>query len=545
MSASSAGTHARIVNITKAGVGSPSPAAWVIPLEMTRDLEERNRNTIALEGSEERARLFIEAVRDYAIFMLDPDGNVITWNVGAERIKGYKASEIVGRHFSCFYSREDVRAGKPLRGLRIATTEGRFAEEDWRIRKDGSRFWASVTITAIRAKDGRLVGFGKVTRDLTERKLREEALRQSEERFRLLVENVKDYAIFMLNPDGGIASWNAGAQQINGYEASEIVGRHFSCLYLEEDVRGGKPARELEVAAREGRFEDEGWRLRKDGSTFWANVIITAIRDRSGSLVGFAKITGDFTQRMLARKALEDSERELKASEKSLRHLSLHLLRTQDEERRLIGREMHDSLGQFLSVLKMKLDAIRASSDGNGSAATKQQVADCAALVDSCVKEVRTVSYLLYPPMLEELGLKSAILWYLDGFSRRSGIKTSFEIADDFERISQDAELVLFRVLQESLTNVHKHSESATAQVRVTAAGEALTLEVTDQGKGLPPETLEHADQDWMGSMGVGLRGMAERLRQLGGVLEVRSTEPGTQVRATVPLRTVSRASGA
>ena len=202
------------------------------------------------------------------------------------------------------------------------------------------------------------IGFGKVTRDLTERKQKEESLRQSEERFRLLVAGVQDYAIFMLDEKGCVISWNVGAQRIKGYLPEEIIGQHFSRFYPEEDIRSGKPAWELVVAEKEGHFEDEGWRIRKDGSRFWANVIITPVRNDSGKLLGFSKVTRDFTERLLARKALEESQARLKESETNLRDLSLHLIRTQDEERRNIGREIHDSLGQYLAALKMKLDLL-------------------------------------------------------------------------------------------------------------------------------------------------------------------------------------------
>jgi PAS domain S-box-containing protein len=346
----------------------------------------------------------------------------------------------------------------------------------------------------------------------------------------LFIDAVQDYAIFMLDPEGCISTWNTGAERIKGYKASEIIGQHFSRFYPEEDIRAGKPAWELDVATKEGRFEDEGWRIRKDGSRFWANVIITAVRDSAGDLLGFSKVTRDVTERMFAQKSLEESKQRLRESEKSLRDLSLHLLRTQDEERRHIGREIHDSLGQYLSVLKMKLDAMSSSPP------TTEETAQCATLVEECVKEVRTISYLLYPPMLEEMGLKSAIPWYLEGFSKRSGINTTFHVPDDFERLSRDAELVLFRVLQESLTNVQRHSGSKTADVEISQTDNGVTLQVMDRGKGLPTAILEHGSQDWMGSLGVGLRGMSERLRQLGGSLDISSTESGTRVRATVPI---------
>jgi PAS domain S-box-containing protein len=477
--------------------------------------------------SEESFRFFIESVQDYAIFMLETDGRVATWNPGAERAKGYKASEIIGRHFSSFYTEEDIHDGRPQRLLDQATRDGRAEDEGWRVRKDGSKFWASVTITAVRDAAGKLIGFGKVTRDLTERRRTELALRRSEVRSHLFIDAVQDYAIFMLDPEGCVSTWNTGAERIKGYKASEIVGQHFSRFYPEEDVRAGKPTWELEVATREGRFEDEGWRVRKNGSRFWADVVITAVRDNSGTLIGFSKVTRDVTERMLAQKSLEESRLKLQESERSLRDLSLHLLRTQDEERRRIGREIHDSLGQYLSVLKMKLDSMAFSEENT----------ECANLVDECVKEVRTISYLLYPPMLEEMGLNSAIPWYLEGFSKRSGIKTSFQAPKDFSRLSRDAELVLFRVLQESLTNVQRHSGSATADILITQTDDAVILQVKDRGHGLPATVLEHGTQDWMGSLGVGLRGMSERLRQLGGTLDICSNETGTQVRATLPYR--------
>ena len=473
--------------------------------------------------TEARFRFFIESVQDYAIYMLDPEGHITTWNGGAERIQGYRDTEIIGKHFSCFYQEEDLRSGKPKSLLEIATREGHVEDDGWRVRKDGSKFWGRVTLSAVHDEAGKLIGFGIVTRDITQQKRSESILQRQEERFQLFVQCVQDYALFLLDPDGYITTWNLGAERIKGYKASEIIGQHFSCFYPSGE-RAQKPKYELEVAAKLGRFEDEGWRLRKDGSKFWANVVITAIRDQAGRLIGFGKVTRDLTDRMLVQKSLEESQGKL-------RELSFHLLRTQDEERRRIGRDIHDSLGQYVSVLKMKLDSM------GDSASPTAEIAECADLAEQCVKEVRTISYLLYPPMLEEMGLKSVIPWYLEGFSERSGINTTFEMPGVLQRLSRDAELVLFRVLQESLTNVQRHSGSETALVKITADGKEVKLEVTDQGKGVPSAILEQGSQDWMGSLGVGLRGMSERLRQLGGTLDVSSTDTGTTVRATVPLQ--------
>jgi PAS domain S-box-containing protein len=363
------------------------------------------------------------------------------------------------------------------------------------------------------------------------------SLHESEERFRHLVEAVRDYAIFMLDTEGRVATWNLGAERIKGYNTSEIIGQHFSRFYPEEDLRAGKPQTELETALREGWVEDEGWRVRKDGSKFWANVVITTMRDDAGNHIGFTKVTRDNTERMLVLKALRDSRRELHDSEDSLRRLSLHLLRTQDEERRRIGRDLHDSLGQTLSVLKMKLDSVLGSIGSSSPDVLNQNITACSILTEDCIKEVRTIAYLLYPPMLEEMGLKSAISWYLDGFSKRSGIRTNFEIVSDFARLPRHVETAIFRVLQESLTNVHRHSGSEVARVRLFNRGGTTVLEVIDEGKGMPAQSSGESRQDGVPALGVGLRGMEERMRQLGGGLELLSSPRGTTVVASVPVK--------
>jgi len=255
-------------------------------------------------------RLLVESVQDYAIFALDVNGCILSWNPGAERVHGYSSDEIIGRYFSILFTPEDLASGKPEREMATALAAGRAEDQSWRLRKDGSRFWANVVITALRDHDGRLLGFAKVTRDLTERRRVEEALRQSEERFRLLVQSVREYAIFLLDPDGYIASWNEGAERIKGYTSSEIIGKHFSSFYPPEDIAAGKPERELEIATLTGKYEEEGWRIRKDGSRFWGSVLITAIRNDAGHLVGFAKVTRDLTERVAAQeRAIADARR--------------------------------------------------------------------------------------------------------------------------------------------------------------------------------------------------------------------------------------------
>jgi PAS domain S-box-containing protein len=274
------------------------------------DVLTRNAAAHAVGLDADSYRLLVESIPDYAIFMLDPEGRVRSWNTGARRIKGYAAEEIIGRHFSVFYPPQRIAEGWPEHELDVAATTGRFEDEGWRLRKDGSRFWANVVITRLDEADGSLRGFAKVTRDLTARRKHEELLRQSEERFRLLVDSVRDHAIFMLDPLGHVASWNLGAQLTKGYLAEDVIGRHFSLFYPEEQRAAGWPARELDLALRNGGLEDEGWRLRKDGSRFWAGVVITPIHDATGRHLGFAKVTRDLSEHRRVR-TLEDEGRRL------------------------------------------------------------------------------------------------------------------------------------------------------------------------------------------------------------------------------------------
>ena len=351
--------------------------------------------------------------------------------------------------------------------------------------------------------------------------MRHNTTAEASEQFRLFVEAVEDYAIFMLDANGRVVTWNLGAERIKGYSAPEIVGQHFSVFYTPEEQEAGRPAHALAVAATEGHYVQEGWRVRKDGTRFWASAVLTAVHDPDGNLIGFVKVTRDFTDR-------KEMERQLHESEESLRELSLHLLRTQEEERRRIGRDLHDSLGQYLAALKMNVEmaAARAPKDG--------ELIKAVQLVEEAIKEVRTLSYLLHPPLLEETGLSSAIQWYLDGFSSRSNIKVSFHRDSKFPRLSRDLELAMFRVLQESLTNVHRHSGSPTAEVRLYQEGGYAVLEICDHGRGMDQKLLRRKNST---ALGIGVRGMMERMRQIGGELQLKSGPNGTTVRAKAPIQ--------
>lgn len=363
----------------------------------------------------------------------------------------------------------------------------------------------------------------------------------SDESFRLLVESVQDYAIFLLSPSGQVMTWNAGAERIKGYQAADIIGQHFSRFYTQEARESRWPDRELEIASQQGRFTDEGWRVRKDGTLLWASVTITALRDPNGELRGFSKVTRDLTER----RRLEEREQELNKELRNrmnqlvesrtqlelrtleLQRLSAQLLRIQDEERRRIARELHDDLGQHLTALKLNLDI--------GMQRTKSpELSQAAEMADAAMLKVRNLSYLLHPPLLDESGLLPAIHWFVEGFRKRSNLNITLEAKPNpFPRLSKDVETTVFRVLQECITNVYRHSESPDARIEILQQPDRVIVKVRDFGKGIAPDlmpgTLPLAT-------GAGIGGMRERLKQFGGDLKMTRAEPGTLVEATILL---------
>lgn len=358
--------------------------------------------------------------------------------------------------------------------------------------------------------------------------------KQSDDLFRLLVESVRDYAIFVLSPDGHVLTWNAGARALKGYEKEEIIGKHFSTFYSRDAVESGWPTRELVMAEKEGRFSDEGWRVRKDGSSFWASVTITALRDSKGNLSGFAKVTQDMTDRRAAADRIQELNRELRTRiaqldesqhvielrTLELQNLSARVLSIQDEERRRLARDLHDDLGQHLTGLKMMLD-----SEKNFEASK---------IANDCISTVRNLSYLLHPPLLDETGLRAALHWFIEGLAKRSNIDIALTVLpQDFPRLGTDIETTIFRVVQEALTNVYRHAQSERARVELEKEAGWIIVRVRDYGKGLPAEMAKSTSGV---RMGVGVAGMRERLRQFGGDLSVRRSEPGTLVEAKIPL---------
>ena len=470
-------------------------------------------------GEAARFQLLVEAVTDYAIYMLDPSGTIVSWNAGAQRFKGYTAAEILGQNFERFYEDVDRRSGLPRRALETAAREGKFETDGWRVRKDGSCFWAHVVIDPIRDGSGQLLGFAKITRDLTERKQAEEELRRSEERFRLLVEGVTDYAIYMLDPKGVVSNWNTGAQRIKGYTAEEIVGQHFSRFYSAEDRARGVPARGLATAEREGRFEAEGWRVRKDGSTFWANVVIDAIRDPSGHLMGFAKITRDISERREAQLALERTREALVQSQKI------------EAIGKLTGGVAHD-FNNLLTVVLGSLDLLRRYLPNDDPRITR--------LLDNAFQGAQRGATLTQRMLAfarrQELDLQSVDLQALvrgmkDLLQRSLGpqvsIETRFPLALDNVRADPNQ-------LETALLNLAVNARDAmpgggsliiiarnetTAGDSLLPAGRYVRLALTDTGEGMDEATLARATEPFFTTKGVG-KGTGLGLSMVHGMLE-------------------------
>lgn len=372
------------------------------------------------------------------------------------------------------------------------------------------------------------------------RKHAETRLQQSDEIFRLLVESVKDYAIFLLDTDGTVATWNEGAERIKGYKANEIIGEHFSRFYPTDARESRWPDRELQIAARDGRFADEGLRVRKDGSTFWAYVVITALRDHTGQLRAFSKVTRDLSERRvleersqqlnreLRRRVLElvESQRQVELRTLELQKLSGELLRVQDEERRRLARTLHDELGQELVALKLELQTADVSPSHTAAAIER-----AIALTDSSLSKVRNLSYLLHPPLLEESGLLPALHWYFEGLQSRSQLQIEFEYRPLlFSRLPREIETTVFRIIQESLTNVYRHAASKEASVELIQGTDNVTVRVRDFGVGIAENTL-----GMPAKLGVGISGMKERVKQLNGDLKILRSDPGTLVQAVIP----------
>jgi PAS domain S-box-containing protein len=452
-----------------------------------------------------RFELLIQSITDYAIYMLDRQGVVSSWNAGAQRFKGYTPDEILGHHFSRFYTPEDRATNLPARALHAAEHEGRFEAEGWRLRKDGTRFWASVVIDPVRDPSGELVGFAKVTRDLTDRRAAQEELRRSEERFRLLVQSVTDYAIYMLDTDGTIVSWNPGAQRFKGYTTGEILGQHFSRFYTDEDRAAKIPVVALSTAEREGRFEAEGWRVRKDGTRFWANVVIDAVRDETGKLIGFAKVTRDLTERRDAQRALEQAQEAFFQSQKL------------DAIGKLTGGVAHD-FNNLLAVMIGSLDLARKRLAEGGDVTRFIDNARTAAERGATLTQRMLAFARRQELKLEIVDPTSLVRGMADLLQRTLGagvmIETRFPLL--LKPVRADPGQLELAILNLAVnardampgggTIVIGAREETLAKrnAQGLAPGSYVCLSVADEGEGMEPETMARAMEPFFTTKGIG-----------------------------------------
>jgi PAS domain S-box-containing protein len=441
-----------------------------------------------VSASIDELRLLIDAQTEYGVFLLDPEGRVATWNAGAHEIKGYTPEEIIGEHFSRFYTPEDIERSHPQRELELAIEHGRYEEEGWRVRKDGSRFWASVVITALINDDGVLVGFGKVTRDLTTRKLAEERLRANAanmaaanaqlEQFRILVGSVRDYAIFMLDARGHVMTWNTGANHIKGYDEREVIGRHFRLFYTEEDRARNHPEHELEIAAREGRYAEEGWRVRKDGTRFWASVVLTAVRDDHGAVIGYAKVTRDLSERRVAEARVRETAAELARSNAELEHFAS-----------IAAHDLSDPLHTIVGLGELLRNDAGERLDGQNRAMLDEIVSGADRLRDMVDALLAYARASQQPVAEQSLPLAAALGRVIEALRLRiaeTGATISYDAAGLPAVRGDGAALEL--VLQNLLANAMKFTRDGLApNITVTAerVAEMWRITVADEGTGL------------------------------------------------------------
>lgn len=504
-------------------------------------------------GEERRLQLLVGALTDYALYLLDERGFIRTWNAGAQRFKGYTADEILGDHFSRFYTEEDRAVGLPERALRTAAEEGRFEAEGWRVRKDGTRFWTSIVIDPVRDETGTLIGFAKITRDITHKREAQQALFESEQRFRMLVQGVRDYAIYMLDPDGRVTNWNSGAAAIKGYRADEIIGLHFSVFYTEEDRAAGEPARALETALRWGKYEKEAWRLRRDGSRFWASVLLDAIHDESGRLVGFAKVTRDITEQRRARKEIERSREALFQAQKM------------EAIGRLTGGVAHD-FNNLLTVIRGSAEFLC-----RPSLSDEKRLRYAHAVAETAERATLLTGQLLafarrqpLQPELFDVSGRLAGMKQLIGTSIGTPVALEMQVDGDVDAIEVDPNQFETAILNMAINardampsggrlRIVARNVDHVPAVRGHAAaeGEFVAISIEDSGTGIEPATLSRIFEPFFTTKpvdkgtGLGLSQVYGFAKQSGGEIGVTSrTGAGSTFTLYLPRRRRDEAAG-
>lgn len=480
--------------------------------------------------------LLLDAVVDYAFITLGLDNRITAWNRGAERLLGYCESEILNQSAAVFFTPEDRAAGAVEREIETARRDGSASDERWHVRKDGSTFWASGVLTLVRDERGCPRGYVKVMRDLTAARQAGEALRQSEEALRLFVENVRDQALFLVDPQARVASWNSGAERLFGYNACEILGRPVQLLIPPQDGGDGYAERELSRALAQGRVEGERWLARRDGTQFFAAWVTYRMTDEAGNLRGFANVLRDETERLHVeqerrwgdeleraelRSAVDTTGAELDHAKEDLRALSERLITTQEEERGRIARELHDDVGQRLALLENGMGRI-----AGALALPDRLAAELGRLRDdvaSIAELVRGVSHRLHPSILEHMGLVPALRSLVEEFRSGHAPHPRFIVGAPPDELPLSAATAVYRITQEALRNVARHAPGALATVTLSQEPSALTLRIDDDGPGFRPEAVAAAGK------GLGLVSMRERARMVNGSVTVQSA-PGAGV---------------
>jgi len=475
----------------------------------------------------ERLRAIIAAALDYAIFTTDVEGVIDSWPGGAQAVFGWTAAEAIGEHFAMTFTEEDQERGVPGAELETAARNGSAPDVRWHVRKDRTRVFIDGTTRALHDDAGRVRGYFKIGQDVTHRRSMEQSLQENEARYRALVENVAEHAIFLIDAEGHVTEWPAAAARLIGYSAEEISGKPLATFYAGAANAGTEAARMLAEASAHGRSERALWRSRKGGERYFANDIVTAIRDSDGQLTGFTVITRDLTARRQAEEA--DARLREAAERDSLRR---ELLAAEESERRRFARELHDEAGQHLTALGLGLqslsDVVPPGSEIDRRAARLREV------VATLARELHGLAQRLRPKVLDDFGVVPALTTYVEEWARNASIPVDMHIRLDGPRLIPAIETAVYRIIQEALTNVARHSAASRASVIVERRGDSVVAIIEDNGRGFdtaaPPRSLHRTP--------LGLRGIIERANLLGGMAEIESSPHGggTTLFVRIPL---------